>query len=458
MNDLATIPDLMAEYLRRVNAYTDEVTYYGPNSWSFATARATAEMVADNGERLYRGLIRRHTLIGASGDALTEVLEEHGTPRLGPARARAFVILRPYVTTITAVSGGLIEVDDASHFEAGSSIRVATDDGAQSEIATVVAITEGTGPNGGDELDVGALVGSYASGDVVLLRGTISAGTILTSTSGAQYATLEETTVGDANPVMQGESTSLALADKVWVESLVTGEDGNADALTIDALQTPNDAVREVLNPFRADGGTTEERDFDAKYRAAHLAQLQAVDTHASLEASATRGDTDIRRAFAEDADDVSTIRIRVLTRSGAPLSQTRRAALEAYLAQHLRSRVGIEVRNVQATAIEVVATVSLEPGTDTIPVRLRAAWRSAADRLATYVDWRRWPENSEVQAAELLGLVNRATGIANVVTETFQPSADVAVPAASVPMLVRLTLVELSTGEPFGADLRTTY
>ena len=158
MNDLATIPDLMAEYLRRVNAYTDEVTYYGPNSWSFATARATAEMVADNGERLYRGLIRRHTLIGASGDALTEVLEEHGTPRLGPARARAFVILRPYVTTITAVSGGLIEVDDASHFEAGSSIRVATDDGAQSEIATVVAITEGTGPNGGDELDVGALV------------------------------------------------------------------------------------------------------------------------------------------------------------------------------------------------------------------------------------------------------------------------------------------------------------
>lgn len=458
MNELKTVPDLMADYLRRVVGYTDEVTYFGPNSWGFATARATAELVADNSERLYRGLIRRQTLIGAAADALTEVLEEHGTPRLGPSRARALVILRPYSATITNVSGSLIEVDDATPFEAADSIRVATSDGEQTEIATIVTITSGTGPNGGDELDVGALVGSYADGDVVLLRGTIPAGTVLTGTTGAQYATLEEVAVGDSNPVMRGESAALALADKVWCEALVTGESGNADALTIDALQTPSRVVREVLNPFSVDGGTDEERDFDAKYRAAHLSQLMASDTQASLEALAIRGDTDIRRAFAEDAEDVSTIRIRVLTRSGGPLSQTRRTALEAYLAQFLRSRMGIEVRNVEATAIEVVATISLEPGTETIPVRTQAAWRSAANRLATYVDWRRWPEGTAVQAAELLGIVNRAAGIANVVTETFEPAADVDVASASVPMIVRLTLIELSTGYTYGATLRTSY
>lgn len=460
--DLQTVPDLTADAVRRIVTYTDELTYFGENSAALAIAKTIAEQTAQNGERLHRALLRRNTIVGASGTQLDEVLEEHGSSRLGPVRAQVPVILRPWSTTVTAItSGSRIEVDDATHFAAGASIRITNGDGTTSEILTVGSVDAGTGPNGGDELVVGTILGSYdPDGETVavLLRKTVPAGTVLTSTAGIAFETLDDVTVGDSNPVLQGEATALALADKVWTEARTSGESGNVEALTIDGFAVDEPDVREVFNPVRAQAGADEERDLDAKLRATHMGQLAAQETTSALERLAATLDKDVIRAFAEDASDVSTLRLRVLTRAGGGLSQRRREALRVAMEARLRSRLGVEILNVEPVAIVVSATVALDPGAGTVQERLDAAGRAAADRLAIFLDWRKWEPETFVDEADLLGLVRGTPGIADVVTSTFAPADNTTIPAASVPMLVWVSLTDTTTGATFGAQLTTSY
>jgi uncharacterized phage protein gp47/JayE len=461
MNELPTLPDLVADYVRRVVSYTDEVTYFGDNSVALADAKATAELTQQS-HALYRALLRRYTLIGAQGDDLTEVSEEYATPRLGPTHSRVLVIVRPHVASVTAITASsLLEVDDSSKFEAGDSIRIALSDGSLSEIVTISAITTATGPNGGDELDVGSIVQLYdpTTEDVkVLLRRTLSEGTVFTSTTGVSFESLEDLTIGDSNPVMLGESASLALADKVWCEAQEAGAAGNVEAGTITALQTADPDVRSVENPMRSHAGADTEPDYSLKYRTAHGPQIGAQETQAQLEALARRGNRDVLRAFAEDSDALSTIRIRVLTRSGGGLSANAAAALSAFMSQHLRSQLAVDVRAVEETAVEVEATIGLTPGPGTPAQRLERVWRLCADRLAGYLDWRKWPEAQSVDESQLLSIVRNTRGVASLVTSSFLPSADVDVAAASIPMFTRLVLRDLNSSATFGATLRTSY
>mgnify|MGYP001350307659 CR=1 FL=1 len=457
-----TTPELTADFIRRVVTYTDEITYFGGNGVGAALAEATSAQTAMS-EQQYRGLIRRHTLIGSSGDFLTDVMEENGVPRLGPQRSLVLVIVRPWSTRVTDINAGQVEVLDSSKFEVGDSIRITSSDGGTSEIVEIQAITTGTGPNGLDELDVGLVVQTYTpdpdDDDVlVLLRRTLVAGTQFDSDAGIAFQSLDDLTVGDSNPVMAGESVSLALADKVWAEAITPGKAGDVTALTITSLSTPDPDIRAILNPSRAFGGDDAESDFSGKYRAAHQPQMGAIETHAFLEALARRGNTDVLRAVPEDSDAISTIRIRVLTRSGGGLSADARAALELYMSQRTRSQLAVEVLNLVPTAIEVYADVTLTPGPGNALKRLTAAWRRAADKLADYLDYRKWPEGREVDEAALLTIVLQTRGIATLTTSTFEPAADTPVAAASIPLLARFVLRDTASGQTFGANLTPTF
>lgn len=457
--DLQTIPELAADWTRRVLAHTEEVTYFGANSVMAAIAQATAEQAVLVGGAGVRALMRRQTLLGAQADALDEVLEEHGVPRLGPARASTLVILQPWATTVTAVAGALIAVSDATHFDVGASVRIVNGDGSTTEVVEVLAKHSGTGPNGEDELDVGALVGAYDPTTEtvgILLRTTVPAGTILVSTAGVQFATLDDVTVGDRNPVLLGESTELALADKVWVEAVEPGAAGNVEADSIRSFQAPNDAVASITNPTAAADGSDTERDFDARYRAAHTGQIVASETQAALEALARQGNRSVLRAFAADPDAPSTVRLLVLSRSGAGLSSEARAALADYMSARLRSRTAVVVENATATAVEVAATITLTPGSAPAATRLRSVFSAAAARFAAYLDWRKWAEGEPVDEAALVGILRSTPGVRAVTTSTFTPSADVAV--TYVPRFARLTLTDSTSGLTLGSVLSTTY
>lgn len=455
-----TLADLTADFVRRVVTYTPEVTYFGENSGAYALGVSAAQL-ASSVEAQARAVLRRDTLLGATGDALVEVAEEAGVPKLGATRAQVLVIVQPWAATVTAITTNtLLEVDDSTHFEAGDSIRITSADGTSSEVVTIAAVTTGTGPAGGDELEVGLLVGTYDTdaGVSVLKRHTLLAGTEFKSTAGVNFESLEDLTIGDANPVLAGESTALALADKVLCEAVTPGAAGNVEAETITDLVTPDDDVRAIFNPFAAQGGEEAEADFSLKYRTAHQPQLGAISTQAFLETLARNGNTSVLRAFPEDSDAISTLRVRVLTRSGGGLSVDARDALARFMAQRTRAAELVEVRNVVPTAIEIEADVSLDPGSGSVQTRLNAAGRRLCDAAASFLDWRKWAEGATVDEADLLGLVKTTPGIANVVTSSFQPADDTEVPAASVPMLVRVVLREVESGKSFGVDLATSY
>jgi hypothetical protein len=461
MADPQTTAELTADFVRRVITYTDEITLFSENSVGGALAKASAEQTA-MGQTNYRALLRRQSLLGAQGDAAVRVAEEYGVPRLGPQRAQVLVIVRPWTTTVTAITDGKLEVDDSSHFEAGDSARIVSFDGETTELLTVHAVTTGTGPNGGDELDVGLVVGSYTPDDdtpvTLLLRQVLAEGTVFTSSAGVTFESLDSLSVGDSNPVLAGESEALGLADKVWCEASTAGAAGNIEALTVTGLQDPNDKIRSVLNPSRGFGGADEEPEFSMKYRAAHAPQRGAIETPAFLENLARRGNTKVLRAFQEDSGEISTLAVRVIKRAGGGLGSAELEALGRFMSDRLRSENTVLCRNVVLTAVEVIATVDLDPGKDTRKKRLTDAWRRAADSLATYLDYQKWPAGLEVDEAELLTIVRTTRGIAGLTTSSFQPQENVPVDVASVPTLARFVLIDATNGYTVGADLSVTF
>lgn len=461
MTDPST-SEIAQDWVRYVVGYTDEVSYFGVNSvggaYAFATGQVTARTYA-----VRNALIRRWTILGGEGDGLVETVAEFGAPQLGPTRSQVLVIVQPQTAVVTAITNGKLEIsaDDESLFEVGYSLRLTTNDGATSEIVTIQAITSATGPNAGSELDVGLVLNTYdpdAEIVRVLLRETLPARTAFVSTAGVTFESLEDLTIGDSNPAMAGESTSLALADKVWCEATTRGAAGMVEALTID-LQAPNPKVLGVFNPSRAFGGRDIESPQELKNRAPHQSQLAAADTPAMLEALAVRGNNNVLRAVAETSSTLGVLRIRVLTRSGGGLSADARAALARYMSGHLRSKLTVEVLNLELTAVEIEADVTLDPIVGLTPAeRLARAWRNCADTLAVYLDFRKRAYGDDIDEAVLLSIVTRSDGVATVSTSSFLPASDVVVGDTSLPVLARLLLRDTASGETFGAVLEPTY
>ncbi len=461
--ELKTQPELLAEWVRRVVTYTEDVTYFGASGIGFAIGEATSGLAAQN-NALHRALLRRFTLLGAQGEDLEAVTEEYGSRKRKGGRARALLVLRPHVATVIGIVAGEIEVEagTSTNFEAGDSLRIRSADGSTTEAATIDSVSAGTGPNGGDVLDVGSLVNTYdTTTDIkVLLRQVIVEGTSFASDSGATFEALESVVVGDLNPVLDGESTDLALNDKVWVEAVTKGAAGNVPADTIRAFTTPNAKVKDVFNPERGFGGDETESDFEVKRRTAHGSQIRAQETAAFMEALALRGSSRVLRLFPAVSTQVSTIGGIVLTRNGGGLSSDERNALASFMSDRLRSNLAVELTNVVPTAVEIIADITLQPGPGTVAQRLKRAWTAAADRVAAFLDYRKWDpeEASSVDNSDLLALVSQAPGIATLLTSSFQPAAPVPVALQSVPVFVRLVLTDTVSTETFGADLTPEF
>lgn len=445
-----------------VRAYTDRLTYFGPNSVVAALLQVAAFM-GEIGSQLAAATQRRASLLAAEGEDLDNLLAENGTERRTGTRAQALVVLRPFKAAVTNIDIGggtgtndLIEVDDGSGFEAAMSIRIRSADASVTEAKTIVAITTGTGPNGGDELEVTALAGTYlyASTDVaVLARVTIPAGSSFATSSGVSLSTLDEVTTGDANPALDGMSTSVALADVVVAEADEVGTAGNIAPYDITNLTTPITGLVEAFNPVAAQGGTDEESDAQARVRAIGQPAAANLDTEAWLYALARAGDEDVLRVRVLQAEAINEVNVGVLTRSGGSLGSTAKTALAEYLAARSRAGLDYAIDDITLTEVSIVATVSLARG-----ATLRGVWIAVCSAVADYLDYETWEWGADVDAGTLYDIVRAVTGIESIDPDGFTPGADVTVGADSLPVLVNVQLVDAATGETVGADLTAVY
>lgn len=445
---------LVAEWIRRFLSYRPPVTWFGSSSVMRAWAEATAGLV-HQAFVLYGALLRRVTLRAASGDTLTALAAGKGADRLGTQHAKALLVLTPYATEILSIASGatdVVTVNDASPFAATDSVRFRNADGSVTETATVIAVVTGGGT---ETIEVATLTGSYGAGtdSEVLLRYEVPRGTEVTTDSGIVYETLEAVTVGDANPVLSGESTFVGLADKVWAEAQEAGASSSIDAGEITSFVTPIDDVRAVTNPGPSTGGADEETDADLRYRTAHYPTTLNQETLSWIEALAVASSNDVLRAIKVDTSTAGTMAIKVLKRNGGTFTTTELDEIATYLEARVRSYMDVEVSNITLTSVSVEAQITLDPDAELVDV-----WRRASSELAEFLDYRTWQFGQDVDEADLLSILNGVEGVATIRTGSFVPAADVSVDDDSLPTLVNLSLEDLATGDTLNASLAVTF
>jgi hypothetical protein len=453
-----SVGQFVADNVRRMVTLQDAVTYFGQNG----TVRAFLDVLSRaqaQTQLTVSGLVRRRSLLGATAaTGLDEVLEEAGSPRLPADRARLLVCFQPWYTRVTAVTNAAtskIEVGDASEFDVGYSVRI-RQTSALTEIRTVIAITTGTGPNGGDEVEVALLTNSYSPTTEVVdlfVRQTLPTDTGITTTVGVTFQLLEPVTVGDANPIMNGETTTVALLDKAWSECTVAGSRGKVEPYTVSGFTVAQPKVRGAFNPAGAVGGNDAEPDAQARYRAAYFPAILSVETQASILALAKSGDPNVLRTLIVEPTALRTVSLRVLTRQVGPLSSGAKLSLGAYMDQRMRAKTSVELLDVTLTAVSITATVSLD-GT----ALLVDVWRAAMSRYVAQIDTATWEWGVDVERADLITILNTTAGVQDINTETFTPSSNVAVGAESLPYMFSLTLTDASTGDVYGDVVAPAY
>lgn len=443
---------LREEWIQRFIAYTGLVTWFGPTSVVRAWAEASATL-AEGAYLLFVALVRRLTVMAASGDYATQVCAERGVERLEASAAKLLVVFRPETAVVASIALGppdVLTVDDASPFSPGDSIRIRSEDGATTEILTIAAIV-------GNDIELSSpLVETYAPGSeevLILARVAVPAGTRVTTTTGVVFVTIEGLYTSDANAALNGESTFVGLADKAWAECTTLGAAGVVDPLSVTGLETPIAGVREVSNPERGTGGDDAESDFALKHRTIHAPTLANQETAAWLEGLCTAGNASVLRAIKVESVTYGQMDGKVLTRSGGGLSAAALTALEAYCEQRVRSNMAVSLTNVRLTAVEIEARITLAPDTT-----LQEVGRRISASAAAFLDYRKWDFGTDVENADLLSLVNGASGVASLETSSFLPAAAVSVDDDSLPVLLRVSLEDIATGDTWNADLAVSF
>lgn len=455
-SSIPTRADLFRALVRNFVARQTAVTDFSSASIISAILRTVAgvtELAVGEAVQVRRD----SSLLSAEGDALDDLLAEHGTSRQPAARARTLVVLRPTKATVSAISAGTgpgggdeLTVNDVGDLEVGMSVRIRSADGSTTETTDILSIT-------GLVIEVTGLVGTYSPGteDVkILARVEIPAGTALATTSGTAYSTLDVVVTGEANPILDGMSTSVATADKVWAEADTAGAAGNIDAGDITNLQAPVAGVVAAFNPAPGTGGVDEETDAQARRRAIYLGSAANQVTSAWLEAICAAGDEDaLRSRKVDEASGLNVIPLIVVSRAGGALSTTAKDNLVAYLEQRVRFGITFEISDIVPTEVSVTATVTLERG-----AVLREVWIGVCANLADYLDLRTWAWGEAVDASTIYGLVRNATGVAGLDPADISPDTDVTVGDNSLPMLVYVALTDAATGDTVGGDLVVEY
>lgn len=438
--------------------YDDTVTYFGKNSAEGALLWATsnqANAIMASVAEIYR----RSILKAASGDYLHDKAEENGVAWEGLAtRASMYIVVVPEYAIVSNIAGGgpnyTLTIDNEA-FLAADVVLVRGADGTVTESAVVGAVGAGTITLPLNAANVVAWNADIAAGGevVVIFQATVPVDTTVTTSVGVTFETTKAVTTGNVNPILNGESSALALVDKAWCECTVTGSNGNVDQMSATGITPTVRGVARVFNPVQASGGTDDKSDYQIKYEVSHAATALAATPQLAIEAIAKQGNGDVFRLAYDTAGILNTISVRALTRSLSSLSSSAKTELAAYIQSRISYEVTVSISNVTMTAVEVSASVNLTPG-----YTLKQVWIDSVTSLATYLDLNRWPWGTDVDNSQLLRILLDTEGLASLDTATFTPAADVTVATNSLPYLARLTLTDANSGLSVGADIAQVY
>jgi len=323
----------------------------------------------------------------------------------------------------------------------------------------------------GEEVGV-ARQGANASGVVLTFTGTsgtvIPSGTVAQSASGVQFVTTSALTLGALNPSYSDVDVRYAMKDKVFARANVDGLSGNVPAKSITQIQPPIDGVR-VTNHFPAQNGKDKEND--THYRARIALETSRLDRctidfyrikslYCDTEIGGVPVGAKILRVLPVRVG-IRKILLWVVTKDGAGLSASEKAALKAYIERYNPVLSEIIVENVVFTPLSMSVKVEVESGYTALGV-----WPTVAGKLAEYINWSIWRWGENVDDAELVSIVKNCEGIANVVIEEFYTHyvggsampGDVFVPSNSLPRLTELSVIP-SSGVPSGTvTIGTSY
>lgn len=458
-----TSEQYLTELIHRTVAATDQLTYFGDNGVARALLAATAPL-GENGDLLATALLRRLTVMNATGADLVDAAAERGADQLPGRRARVAVIIEPFTLVASGfahVSGSedSISVDATGDFAVGMTIKIRNQDASVVESATINSI-----PVAGVLVVNTIFIDSYnafvadvtAGNEVrVIAVVTVPEGTRVTTSVGATFETLTSVTTGTANPIMAGESSILALADKTWCECDEVGTVGNIDPLTVTGIDPAVAGVSRVYNPERGDYGSATEADADLRRRAIELPASGSQETASWIESVAMAAGLDVLRAVKDVSVGYGTLGVKALKANGAPLTTDELSALDTFLEARVRYPTDVTSSNITLTSFGVEARVTISPG-----YTLAEVWREAARRLATYLDWRLWDFGGTVDEAKLLSIVRETPGIASLETSSFIPAADTVMGATSLPVLAYLSLenIGVSPTVTINADLAVSF
>ena len=431
-----SLREIQTNLMQAIVVYTDKLTYFGVNSVNNAIVQAISRPLSELFHK--EATTTKRLFLPTATEKDLDVIGKD-IARLSKSNSSVILVFVPVSTTINAeaVAGSnQITVVDGSKFLLGQNIRLrgATGNPPDTETATiagkpstnVIEITE-------------VLINTYKTGSFVRLRSAIPKETKFDSAQGISFQTTETITVGDLNPLFTGESSGLALLDKVTAISKIAGANSNIPAYSITKLPGAfSSAIQNVSNPIPADGGTDAESDSQYRGRIQNAGARFSIDTKAFFAISAQQTDVTVLRVITKKAIEVNRLDCWIASRSGANYSSEQLQQIKIGVEQRLHSQVKINIYNLIFTSISVSADVSLKPGSN-----LQAGFNQIAARLSDFLDWRSWEFGATVDDADLLGMIDGADAIEN--TGNFKINgnspADVSIADNSLPRFTGLTL-----------------
>lgn len=256
-------------------------------------------------------------------------------------------------------------------------------------------------------------LGATKSSCVVLFSGPattiIPAGTIIKSSinPSAQYKTLEQITLGEANPNVLRPVGAESIGDIVIAESVSTGSVTAVNANELTELLAPINGVT-VTNLTPSVGGQDAENDDQLRERMMQQFDLLNQGTQSFYEAIAKEVDSSIINAYAKKGDS-GEAEVYVVKNSFALYSDSQLAELAESIYSRQRAFNEVVCKNATVRSIEIKCFLYLRAG-----YTFSSVFSKVASVIANYIE-QQFAFGAVIKYQDILNLIldlDAVTGI----------------------------------------------
>jgi hypothetical protein len=269
--------------------------------------------------------------------------------------------------------------------------------------------------------DTLTVTGTPAAGLYYLFPVVPASTAILSNISGIQYVTTTEVIVGLSNPVLLGQSASIALGNRTIATCSVAGNEGKVQANELTVFASAIPGITAVTNPVPSQPRSSVDIESDDAFRQRATALIPAWDisTQAFFESLAVRGNAKVLKSLAKKIPLTDGTRIYVATRSGEELTDEELSDLAIYIYDRSRAFDTVECANMVMTDIFINYECVLPSD-----VVLTDYYTQIADALADYFDYSIWNPDDMVIDDNILAVIKAINKSADIDLNTFTVEA----------------------------------